>query len=113
MLAGVLDAPPPKRVDPPVLPPALPNRFPLLGAPDVLLFVVPKRPGVPLPLEGVAPNRGLLGVLLPPLLGAPNVKPDILAVVEGIIRVGVAVCCICCWLRELLSRGEAENARVY
>jgi hypothetical protein len=49
-----------------------------------LLFAAPNIDGVPLPDDGVAPNKGLLGVLLPPLLlllGAPNVKPDMLAVV--------------------------------
>ena len=82
MLAGVLDAPPPKRPDPPVLPPALPNRPPVPGALDVLLFA-PNMDGVPAPEVGVAPNRDCLGVLLSPLLGAPNVKPDMLAVVRG------------------------------
>jgi hypothetical protein len=84
LLAGVLDAPPPNGFDPPVLPPAPPKRLPPLGALEVLLFAAPNIDGVPLPDDGVAPNKGLLGVLLPPLLlllGAPNVKPDMLAVV--------------------------------
>ena len=48
---------------------APPNRPPLLGALDVLLvlFAVPKRDVVAPPVEGVAPKRGLLGVLLLPL----------------------------------------------
>jgi hypothetical protein len=33
-----------------------------------VLLVVENRDGVALPVEGVAPNSGLLGVLLPPLL---------------------------------------------
>ena len=84
MLAGVLDAaPPPKIPDPPVLPAAPPNRPPLLGALDVLLLLlllllllaVPKRDGVAPPVEGAAPKRGLLGVLLPPPLFCwPNEK---------------------------------------
>ena len=49
---------------------APPNRPPLLGALDVLLvlFAVAKRDVVAPPVEGVAPKRGLLGVLLLPLL---------------------------------------------
>jgi hypothetical protein len=84
LAAGVLDPPPPNIFDPPVLVPPLPNTPPLLGALAVLLFAVPKRDGVPLPVDGVAPNRGLLGVLLPPLLllGWPNWKL-MLAVVKG------------------------------
>lgn len=65
--AGVLDAPPKRPPDPPVLPPAPPKRPPLAGVLEVLL-VVENRDGVALPVEGAAPNSGLLGVLLPPLL---------------------------------------------
>jgi len=84
LLAGVLDAPPPNRLEVPVLlPPALPNRPPLVGALVVLLFAVPKSEGAPPPVEGVAPNRGLLGALPPPLLVlVPNPKL-MFAVVEG------------------------------
>lgn len=85
LLAGVLDAPPPpnRLEDPVLLPPALPNRPPLLGALVVLLFAVPKSEGAPPPVEGVAPKRGLLGALPPPLLVLlPNPKL-MFAVVEG------------------------------
>lgn len=82
--AGVLDAPPKRPPEPPVLPPAEPNRPPLAGVLEVLLFAVPNRDGVALPVEGAAPNSDLLGVLLPPLLLLPcwpNVKL-MMAVVE-------------------------------
>jgi hypothetical protein len=80
LLAGVLDAPPPKRLDPPVLLPAPPNRPLLLGALDVLP-VAPKSEGVLEPVEAGAPKRFGFGVLLLLLLLPcwPNEKPDILA----------------------------------
>jgi hypothetical protein len=88
LLAGVLDAAaPPNRLDPLVLLVAPPKRLPLLGALDVLLlllFAVPKRDGVAPPVDGVAPKRDLLGVLLLPLplFCWPNEKA-MLAPMEG------------------------------
>jgi hypothetical protein len=91
--AGVLDAPPKRPPELPVLPPAEPNRPPLAGVLDVLLFAVPKRDGVALPVEGAAPNSDLFGVLLPPLLLLlpcwPNVKLMMAVVVEELWRVFV------------------------
>ena len=83
MLAGVLDATPPNRLEVPVLLPlALPNRPLLLGA-LVVLVAVPKSEDAAPPVEGVAPKRGLLGALPPPLLALlPNPKL-MLAVVVG------------------------------
>lgn len=86
--AGVLDAPPKRPPEPPVLAPAEPKRPPLAGVLEVLLFAVPKRDGVALPVEGAAPNSDLFGVLLlPPLLLLlpcwPNVKLMMAAVEES------------------------------
>jgi hypothetical protein len=89
----VLDAPPKRPPEPPVLAPAEPKRPPLAGVLEVLLFAVPKRDGVALPVEGAAPNSDLFGVLLlPPLLLLllllllpcwPNVKLMMAAVEES------------------------------
>lgn len=77
--AGMLDAPPKRPPEPPVLAPAEPNRPPLAGVLEVLLLAVPKTDGVALPVEGAALKSDLFGVLLlsPPLLLLPcwpNVK---------------------------------------
>ena len=85
LAAGVLDAPPPKRPEPPEPAPPPPNSPPL-GALDPV-FAVPKRDGdeapVVLPALPKSPPAGF-GVLEPALLpaGAPNVKPDMVAVGE-------------------------------
>lgn len=64
LLAGVVEAPPPKTLDELVAVFVVPKRPPL-GAAEVVLLAVPNRLGVAPPDELVAaPNSGLLGVAL-------------------------------------------------
>lgn len=69
LLAGVLEAPPPKTLVEPVAVFPVPNSELPEDAPGVL-FAVPKSDGVVLPDEPVAaPNSGFAGALLPSALG--------------------------------------------
>lgn len=88
LLAGVLDAPPPKRPGAPlVAPPPKSDEPPDEPAPEVAEFAVPKSDGVEPPdVLLAAPNNGLLGVL--PLFCCPKLKPDMLC---GWVRVEVEV----------------------
>jgi hypothetical protein len=78
LLAGVLEAPPPKRFEVPVFAPP-PNKVepPDEAAPGVAALAVPNREGVEPPdVLLAAPNNGLFGVL--PLFCCPKLKPDML-----------------------------------
>lgn len=88
LLAGVLDAPPPKRLELLVFaPPPNSDEPPDEPAPDVAVFAVPKSDGAEPPdVLLAAPNNGLLDVL--PLFCCPKLKPDILC---GCVGGGVEV----------------------
>lgn len=83
LVAGLLDAPPPKSPEPPALAPPPPPNSPVLGVLDPVL-AVPKRDGDEVPVVLLAPPNSPpvgFGVLEPALLpaGCPNVKPDMVA----------------------------------
>lgn len=87
LLAGVFDAPPPKRFDAPVgaPPPNRPEPPPGVLAPELPVLAVPKSEGVDPPdvLLATAPNKGLFGML--PLFCCPKLKPD------------MSCCSVLCW----------------
>lgn len=84
LVAGVLEAPPPKTLDELIAVFPLP-KSPLPGVLDAAL-AVPKSDGVAPLDELVAPNSGLLGVLLLLLLCVPKENDDAMLAVVGGVR---------------------------